>query len=37
MHPGMPNMPRVRAFFDYVVTEVKAFRSPRLRVRVGRI
>jgi hypothetical protein len=31
MHPDMRNTPRVRAFFDYVVTEVKAFRSMLLR------
>jgi DNA-binding transcriptional LysR family regulator len=31
MHPDMRRTPRVRAFFDYVVAEVKAFRSLLLR------
>jgi DNA-binding transcriptional LysR family regulator len=31
MHPDMRHTPRVRAFFDYLITEVKAFRSLLLR------
>jgi len=31
MHPDMRHTPRVRAFFDYVVAEVKTFRSLLLR------
>ena len=31
MHPDMRHTPRVRAFFDYVVAEVKAFRALLLR------
>jgi DNA-binding transcriptional LysR family regulator len=26
MHPDMQHVPRVRAFFDFVVSEIKAFR-----------
>jgi DNA-binding transcriptional LysR family regulator len=31
MHPDMRNTPRVRAFFDYVVADLKAFRTLLLR------
>ena len=31
MHPDMRHTPRVRAFFDYVVAELKTFRSLLLR------
>ena len=31
MHPDMRHTPRVRAFFDYIVAEVKTFRSLLLR------
>jgi len=31
MHPDMRHTPRVRIFFDYVVTELKAFQTLLLR------